>query len=222
MLNLILNRHDPVTIGDFQIEVTVNEQHNYRNEVTDYPVENGMNISDFIRQRPERMTIEGIISRTPLFINVGFETAITGSGFNRTQNALETLLDIAGYRLPKQVGQTIIVERAGTPKIVDIVSLLRIYVNMVCVTLTIPYNQANGDALRFTAEFKHIAMVMSKTVVIDNVSTLNGKAPNIENAGPPTKKAGVQATKETTTVANKLLDGTLDFYESLPFFKGGP
>ncbi len=218
MLNLILNRHDPVTIGEFQIEVTVGEQHNYKNEVTDYPVENGMNISDFIQQRPEHITIEGIISRTPLPTNVGLETFLTGAGFNRTQNALETLLDIAGYKLPKQVGQQLIVERAGTPKIIDIVSLLRIYTSMVCISLTIPYSQRNGEALRFTMEFKHIATVVSKTVVIDNVSTLNNKAPNVENAGPPTKKAGVQVTKNTT-VANKLLDETLDFYEGLEFFK---
>lgn len=212
MLNLILNRHDPVTIGEFQIEVTVGEQHNYKNEVTDYPVENGMNVSDFIRQRPERITIEGIISRTPLPTNVGLETFLTGAGFNRTQNALETLLDIAGYKLPKQVGQQLIVERAGVPKIIDIVSLLRIYTSMVCTSLTIPYNQRNGEALRFTMEFKHIATVVSRTVVIDNVSTLNNKAPNIENAGPPTKKAGVQVTKDVT-VANKLLGPGLDILE---------
>jgi hypothetical protein len=220
MLNLILNRHDPVKIGDFEIEVTIREQHSYSNEVTDYPIEDGMNISDFIQQRPERITIEGLVSRNPLPTTVGVEEFILGSGYNRTQNALETLLDIAGYRLPKQVGQTIIVEKAGAPKIIDIVSLLRIYTNMVCTSLTIPYNQNNGQALRFSMDFKHIATVTSKIVAIDRVNNLDGKAPNIENVGPKTKSAGVQKTS-TPTVANRALDSTLDFYENLPFFKGG-
>lgn len=218
MLNLILNRHDPVKLGNFEIEVTQREQHTYANEVTDYPVENGMAISDFIYQRPERITIDGIVSRSPLPTRVGIEEFIRGSGYNRTQNALETILDIAGYKLPKQVGQQLIVEKAGAPKIIDIVSLLRIYTNMVCISLTIPYNQGNGEALRFSMEFKHIAMVHSKVVAIDNVDDLNGKAPNIKNVGPKTKTGGVQKTS-TPTIANRLLDETLDFYESLPIFK---
>ena len=59
-------------------------------------------------------------------------------------------------------------------------------------------------------------------VAIDNTDDLNGKAPGIENKGPVTKEAGVQTTKETSTIANRLLDPALDYLESLPFFRGGP
>lgn len=213
MLNLILNRQDPVTIGDFELEVTIREQHSYVNEVTDYPVEDGMNVTDFVRQRPERISIEGLVSRSPLPTRVGLVDFITGAGYNRTQNALETILDIAGYKLPKQVGQTIIVQKVGAPKIVDIVSLLRIYTNMVCTSLTIPFTQNNGEALRFTMEFKHIATVQSKIVAIDNTSDLAGKAPRIKDQGPATKDAGVQATSESSTIANRILDKPLSWLE---------
>lgn len=210
MINILTNRHDPSTIGSFTLEVTVSEQHEYKNDVTVYPVEEGFDISDHIHQQPEKFTVSGIISDTALPQNTFDLTEfIKGAGENRTQAALEDLLTIAGYSLPKQKKSTglssrdidtkntlITPERTTSPQIVDIVSGLRVYTNMICTSLTFPRDRNTGRSLRFTASFRKLYTVESKIVSIDKTSDLNGKAPRVKDQAPKTKDTGVQTKSE--------------------------
>ena len=206
MINIITGRYDNNKIGSIEIEVTLDESHNYINEVTDYPVEEGFNISDNVYQKPEEITLTGMYSDTPLTTNQDqFVESMKGAGENRMQSALESLLTIAGRSLPKQKGATGIVERqievlplqyTVEPLIIDVVTTLRVYTNMICTSLTIPVSRQTGKSIRFTIKFKKIRTVESKIVSIDRTSDLNGKAPNVNNQAPKTKDTGKQTKKE--------------------------
>lgn len=50
------------------LDVAAKVQHTSTNQVTDHPVEIGSNVSDHIRPDPNVLTIEGVISNTPLFL----------------------------------------------------------------------------------------------------------------------------------------------------------
>lgn len=213
MLNILTNRNDPVTIGSLELEVTLSEDHNYTNQITDYPIESGSNISDHVQKKPEQITITGKFSNSPIPVREGsLDFFIKGAGENRVNKALEDLLTIAGYALPKQ-GKGIqteettvfIPEKVTTPLVVDIVSILRIYTNMICTQLTFNIRQTTGQGLDFTAGFKRIETVESEIVSIDAVSPLDGKAPNVENAAPSTKNRGKQDTKPKS-LAKSLYD----------------
>jgi len=221
MYNLLTNRNDPVTIGDTEVEVTIEENHDYTNTVTKYPVEEGFDISDHIHQEPEAITVSGVFSDTPLPLRDGkLSPFIIGAGELNTQKALEELLAIAGRVLPKQEKVTGIIERqidptntvvvpekVAEPQVVDIVSGLRIYTNMICISLKFRRDRTTGQSLPFTMTFQKLYTVASEVVAIDKTDDLNGKAPNIKNQGPETKAAGTQTTKEPTSVFAQIYDG---------------
>ena len=221
MINVLTNRHDPSKIGSLTIEVVSDENHEYKNDVLMYPIEEGFDISDHIHQQPESYTITGIISDTPLPQNTGDLTEfIKGMGENRTQRALEELLAIIGRSLPKQekelgteerdinsIDTLVTPERTVSPKIVDIVSGLRVYTNMICTSLTFPRNVRIGRSLRFSASFRKIYTVKSSIVDIDKTSDLNGKAPRIDDQAPKTKDTGVQTTKQPKSILSNIWDG---------------
>lgn len=221
MINILLNRNDPNRIGDLEIEVTISEEHQYKNNVTNYKVEAGFDISDHVHQEPEKITMEGVFSETPIPNRAAtFTSFIQGAGASNIQTALEALLAIAGYALPKQPKVTGIVERQidptntlvtperfTKPQIVDLVSGLRIYTNMICTSLTMSINRQTGQSLPFSMSFKKIYTVESKIVSIDKTSDLNGKAPNVKNQAPKTKNAGNQTVKQPSSTLVNLWDG---------------
>jgi hypothetical protein len=49
-----------------QLDVYDSETHGFATEVTDFPVEDGPNISDNVRRKPKTLAIEGYVSDTPL------------------------------------------------------------------------------------------------------------------------------------------------------------
>lgn len=62
------------------LDVAAKVQHTSTNQVTDHPVEIGSNVSDHIRPDPNVLTIEGVISNTPIFLpsdHIGNATLVT-------------------------------------------------------------------------------------------------------------------------------------------------
>lgn len=53
-------------VGEVAFDVSVSEVYKTDADVTDHPVEKGSNITDHIRARPLLLTLEGIISNTPV------------------------------------------------------------------------------------------------------------------------------------------------------------
>lgn len=221
MINILKNRHDPTTIGSLEVEVTLTEDHSYQNDVTRYPVEEGFDISDHVHQQPEKVTISGVFSDTPLPIRgLTLNPAIIGAGENRSQKAIEELLKIAGYVLPKQKKVTGLVEReieqSNTvttpekriqPQVIDIVSGIRVYTQMICTNLRFTRNRNTGYSLPFTMDFIRLYTVASEVTVLDKTSELNGKAPNIKNKAPENKNVGVQTTKTPKSQFATIWDG---------------
>jgi len=220
MLNILLNKNDRNKIGSLEIEATLSEDHEYKNSVSNYKVEEGYDITDHVHQEPDRVTIEGVFSETPLpNINTDFSLFVKGAGHSHVQTALEALLIIAGRILPKQqkvigtaerqldTASTLATqERKVSPKVVDLITGLRIYTNMVCTSLTFSKNKNTGQSLPFIMGFKKIYAVESKIVTLDKTSDLNGKAPNVKNSAPVTKQAGNQVTKTPSSALVNIWD----------------
>ena len=56
----------PTMIGDIAIDCTVTETHTSTATVTEHPVESGSNITDHIRPEPVQLSVNGIITNTPI------------------------------------------------------------------------------------------------------------------------------------------------------------
>jgi hypothetical protein len=181
-INLLLNRTTTGKIGTITLDCTISDDHEYANEVTQFPVENGADISDHIRQIPEDLTIEGFIANSPVkYMDVvGYTKGIIhqdASMFtqgNRVNSAFEKLLEYAGF---DTAGKLVVTNKKRNVQIIDIETGLRMYTGMIITRLKISRNSTTGDGMQFSISFKKLNRVNIEFLKILHVSDLNGRAP---------------------------------------------
>jgi hypothetical protein len=179
-------------IQDVTLDATISESHEYNNEITDYPVEDGFNIQDHVQRLPEKLIMEGVVSLTPL---EGNNTTISrDDDSDRVQNAYNKLLEYGGYTPPKQSGTEPTIQPDPIP--LDIVTGMKTWTNMYITRATFPFNRDTGQSLRFTVEFKKVRKVAPELTFVPKVSELNGKAPGINDRAAKTADSGKQSTRE--------------------------
>lgn len=200
-VDLILNRKTPGKIDVLELDATIREVEEYTNEVTEFPVETGYSITDHIIHKPEKLTIDGFITNTPISnTNTSNPNNISGEG-NRVKYALETLLGLAGFD-SSGVNAAVAKSVIPTPKIISVIMGLRTYNDMVIESLTVPRDKDTGETLRFTIALKRIIIVNTEYVKIVNTSELNGKAKNANKQSKETSKKGTQTPEKVDPVDN--------------------
>ncbi len=184
-----------ITIGGFDVDAAITEEHAFDADVTDYAVEKGSNISDNIRSRPAKVTIEGVVSDTPLTEMARTRAASGGSG-PPSQDALAHLEKIRDDREP-----------------VTIVTSLRLYENMALESLSIPRSKDTGDALRFRAVFKQIRFVTNARTTVrvatpkSRKKVNRGSKPSGTVADPTSIKSPVGTRKSGLTQIKEYASG---------------
>ena len=131
----------PTQLGALTIDVTVNEQHSFISEPTEFPIEGGSTISDNVKLLPRMLRIEGFVTDTPLVARG------VSLGRSRSASAFMMLETMFTLRIPFIV-----------------VSQLRIYRNMVIKDLTVP--KTAESALRFTCNMQELTFVTGQNVLI--------------------------------------------------------
>lgn len=146
----------PILIGDYQIDASLSETHSYSCEVTEYPVEQGSAISDNVRPKPIVVTIEGIVSDTPIGSIADLRN---GNGDQLPSvGALAALLAIRDARQP-----------------ITIATSLSRFENMVLTDLEIPRDSKTGAALCFTATFQQITIVTNLRTTVRTIKKRTAK-----------------------------------------------
>lgn len=178
-------------IQELELDATLSENHSYTNDITDYPVEDGYNVTDNVKQRPVKLTIEGLTTNSPI-VETG-DNITRDDGSDRAQNAFNYILGLAGYEPPKQSG--IPSQKVKGPEEIDVVTALKTYTNMFIENVNFPVNPRTGQAAYYTVELKQVRKVRPKNVFVPKVSTANGKAANIENQAPKEVDGGKLTTE---------------------------
>ena len=156
-------------IAELQLDASVREQHQYDNEVTQFPIESGATISDNIRLLPDRVDIDGFVTNAPITVvyedvnevleqkpgETEVRTATRAGSTARIETARDILLRISGRKI-QGVNQD--------PEIVDVVTGLRVYTGMVISSLMIPRDADMGQSLHFTATFIKFEFATADTV----------------------------------------------------------
>jgi hypothetical protein len=147
---LTLVQRTPTTIDALELDASLTETHDVENEVTEHPVEAGYVITDHVRRKPQRVTIEGIVSNTPVISKaVRFATGGDSVEDGRAESAYATLMAIF-----------------DSAKVISIITGLKQYDNMVVESLRFPRDKNTGSTLRFTACCKEIRVAASQTVKV--------------------------------------------------------
>jgi hypothetical protein len=165
-LNVLIGKR-PAEIGIVKLSLSESENHEFRSEVTQYPVEDGSNMSDHIVNNPDKLTIQGFVTNSPI-------STLDTSGPGNGESAFEALLRIHRTREPVRVFTT-----------------LKEYENMALVCFSVPKNAETGETLRFSASFVHIRKVNSAIV---ETAAIKSDASDMVSSE---KKAGKQNTIET-------------------------
>lgn len=163
-----------VLIGGYVIDVTVNENHQFDSDVTEYPVETGGDITDNVRPKPIIVTLDGVVSDTPIGTIATLRDSQGDNGqqdFLPSADALAALLAIREAREP-----------------VSITTTLQSFDNMVMTGLEVPRDASTGAALRFSATFQQVIFVTNDRTTVRVATPSNGKQVKLGNKAPGNAK----------------------------------
>jgi hypothetical protein len=153
-----------IRVDGYAIDVAVRLESSGECEVTSWPVEVGANMTDHVRRKPAMVTLEGLVSDTP----IGEMIAERATTTRPTSEAHERLQAILDAREPV----TIVTER-------------RTYTSMLLQKLTEPEDAGTGDGLSFTASFVEIILATNNRAFV-RVEPPRGKKKNTRGNKPTT------------------------------------
>ena len=131
--------------GAVELDASIEESHVSQNEVTSYPVEQGVDITDHVRKKPDRVTIRGIVTDTPI-ISLG----------QAAQTNLSTARSIDAY------GKTLYM--LAEAQLISVVTSLNTYSNMVIESLEVPRDSKRGHAVEMSLSLREIKTAEVATV----------------------------------------------------------
>lgn len=145
-----------IRISGYPIDLAITEDHSFDSEVTEYPVESGADVSDNIRNKPLEITLEGIVSDTPI-------GAIAQDPTRKPE---------AGAPLPSRDAYNRIIAIRDAREPVTIETSLGKFERMALTKIGIPRDRTTGKALKFTVSFKQL------NIVTNSRSTVRVAVPN--------------------------------------------
>lgn len=135
-----------VSINGYPIDAAITEEFVFDSDVTDHPVEEGADVTDHVRAKPLIITLDCIVSDTPIGAMVELRDA-----------------DIEKHSTDAYA-QLQMIQEAREPVFID-TSLGR-FVDMVLQSLSIPRASDTGDALKFKATFKQVIFVTNARTTV--------------------------------------------------------
>jgi hypothetical protein len=203
----------PAKIDTITLDASLSESHNAEVEATDHPVEQGADVTDHLRAKPRTVTIEGLITNTPMpdpgvdARNAEVTEVRSPDGrvvFDSRTPTMDATRAGAAYR-------DLLALRAG--KLVTVVTAIETLENMAITSIQVPRDAKSGQALRFSIQLKEIRQVSSATTKI------------VENKVKSKKDLGKQTPTPTpaATRSKSVLKSIKDWHpiDKLGSFIGG-
>lgn len=169
-----------------EFDASVTETHTDESEVTEFPVEEGSDISDHVRKKPTVITIEGMISNTPILF---LATLQAKSPIDGDLTPVRDRVEAANSKLQE-------LQDAGV--FVDVITSLKTYSNMVIIGKSVYRDAANGNVLRVTLTLKEIKIASALTIdkpIPEDVA--NKKASNDGKKGPKPADSATESSAQS-------------------------
>lgn len=170
-------------VGNIELDATLAEDHSWSAEATQNPVEDGAPVSDFVIEKPDKLTLRGFMTETPLIASSNVRDYME----SLTQNAFDLLRDLIKERIE-----------------VTVYTQYFIYDSMILTDLSIPRSSDTGEALEFTAEFVSIRKVETQLVEVPpgisakKEAKAGGKDGSVAKKAEPQKDGGKKQANEIT------------------------
>jgi len=217
---LVASRKDPGRVGSLSLDATLDDSHEFANEVTSFPIEEGSDINDHIKKEPMTLSITGFITNSPIIVvqNLNeivsneYNTSINTSEVTRNNVAgsFTELMKIMGENYPEQPTSATVV--INNPRVIEVVTGLRVYSDMVMTRLSIKRTPSDGESLTFNASFRKIVKVKRELVHLGAVSSTSsgnaggGATPTIKDDADGILDSGDQNPPKLKSIAKRLVD----------------
>lgn len=166
----ILNQGVPplptfVKISDYFVDAFLSEDHTYETDVSEYPIESGSAAVDHIRLKPITVSVELLVSDSP----IGTSFQLRKHTFTATDNGFANKILPSGEALDFLLA----LREAREP--ITIITSIKTYPNMVMTSLSVPRDGDTGHALKATARFQQIIVIKNKRTLVQLTTEPRGK-----------------------------------------------
>lgn len=151
------------TIAAVTLDASIEESHHSSVDSTDSPIENGPDVTDHLRVKPDQITIKGIVTNYPLDSYQGTTTGSTTVNGNAVTNGTGTAATLPGA---DRTAHEAFLALKGSPTLITVVTSLHTYTKMALTDYTATRNSEHGQDLTFTMTLKEIQVVQNQTVQI--------------------------------------------------------
>lgn len=183
--NILVGRAARVQIGQVTVDACLTENHGLEAALTEHPVEDGSTISDHYKIAPRAVTIEAIVSGTPI------ETGFPGA------TAIASISALANGDDPVMMAWNEIESYFTGAALVDIATKYKTYKKMMLQSFGVVRDAPNGQSLRFTCTARELKIVQVSTVAAIQIAEPKTTVVEIvESKGKLPKKPASAAEKE--------------------------
>lgn len=179
-------------IALLEFDVLLEENHEWGNEVTTSPVENGAPVSDHIIPQSKKYRLTAMVSDSSLYGELA-----------------------EGADTPTQRAFDILEQLCDSGQLMTVFTKHKIYTDMALTFVGIPRSSANGDSLMFPMEFMQLRLVSTQTTEVPpGISKKLDKksGESVKKKTEPTKNSGAKqpvapATEKQKSVLSGLFGG---------------
>lgn len=193
-ISIISNGSVTTVIGELNLDACIDETHTFSSTITQFPIENGSNVSDHIFNSPDKLSIHGIVSDYPLPERINGNKAdyqrVNGNvNYSIAQDTLDYLLKIRSDK-----------------KLVTVITLLKRYSQMAIKDIKIPRNAKIGGALELTIDFEQFTTAESESIPATALSGNQGISDQVAPKAERGKQSPELTKEQRKSLIMKLID----------------
>lgn len=170
--------------GAVELDASINETHGADVDITQHPVEEGADITDHARIKPETLSITGVVTNTPLILNASANASPT-----RAEEAYAKLREILRTR-----------------ELISVITSLRQYDSMLLASMPVTRDATTGNIINATLNFQEIIIADSETVSVPVPAAGTPSTAGAVNGG---KQAAVVSSTADASVSTSALKSLL-------------
>lgn len=190
VLGLVFAANPKTTIGgevEVPLDAAVAVEHEFHNRVTTNPIEDGSEVADHVMREPDRVTVEGFVSDTPVEILGG----VLGG------NVSGLVGDIVGAEVRHVEAWRLLRQAFDTQALLTLVTTLGEYEDMVIESLSTQQSDRSAHALWFSMSLVKIVKASTSEGLLDQLlDVLPGGADQAAGVA----RRGQQAAQTPTAV----------------------
>lgn len=232
---------DAGAVVSLELDVDLQESHDLSSEITEHPVEEGADVTDHVRPRLRRVSIEGYVSDSPMLSNPGVadlaefvslelqipdkpaQVSLSGAikaGVGAVKEAVFgpappikfTMLTLENAKSRKRAIYDALEDARLNARLCRVITSLHEYENMLIEQVTPSRTPESGNGATFAFTTKEIIRVSSDVTVAPEPAELSG-AVKVSAGSKNAKTDEEKADAKKKSVLAKMLDAGLSYLD---------